>query len=260
MTSRPGAVADNLRTIRDGTRRAVEELGADLVVFPECATTGYALGERAFALAEPVDGPISGSLAALADEFAVHLAVGVIEREGDKVFNSLALFDSDGQRLTTYRKAHLFSSEREVYTAGEEIGLVDTSLGRLGLTVCYDLIFPEYVSRIVDAGAELVINSTNWITDEWQTSVGWDGTSVRSLARVRALENGVPVAMACLAGSDGPVSSLGHSTIASSTGRVVGGLEGGEGIAVARVRDSEDSRRWSELATYRTDRRLDLYR
>ncbi|TDC50690.1 carbon-nitrogen hydrolase family protein [Jiangella ureilytica] len=258
---RLGAVAANLAAVRAAATSAVESSGASLVVFPECAVTGYPFSRSdAEAVASPADGEVASALGSVAAALGVHLAVGLIESDGPDLYDALSLFGPDGSRLATYRKAHLFSTERAVYAPGPGPVVVSTDLGTLGLTVCYDLIFPEYVRALVDAGATMIVNATNWITDSWQTDMGWDGSMVRSLARVRALENGVPVVMACLAGAGGGFTSIGHSTIASASGRVLASLGSGEGVAAARVvTDDADARRWSELATYRADRRPDLY-
>lgn len=250
-----GAVAPNLELIGAQTRVAAAA-GAELVVFPECAVTGYPFSRaEALVAAEPVDalGPLAASL-------GVHLAAGHLESSGDDLYDALSLFGPDGTRLATYRKAHLFSTERSLYSPGSSPVVVDTAVGRLGLTVCYDLIFPEYVRALVDAGASMIVNATNWITDAWQTGMGWDGSMVRSLARTRALENGVPVVMSCLAGAGGGFTSIGHSTIAGPSGRVLAALGAEPGVAVAQIStDDADARRWAGLATYRADRRPDLY-
>ncbi|PZF84242.1 carbon-nitrogen hydrolase family protein [Jiangella anatolica] len=255
-----GAVASNLAAMTTAAHSAAAS-GAELIVFPECAVTGYPFSRAdAAEVAAPADGPVAASLAALAAALGVHLAAGVIESAGDDLYDALSLFGPDGARLATYRKAHLFSTERTVYAPGSAPVVVDTAVGRLGLTVCYDLIFPEYVRALVDAGATMIVNATNWITDPWQTGMGWDGSMVRSLARTRALENGVPVVMSCLAGSGGGFTSIGHSTVAAPTGRVLAALDASEGVAVAEVTtDDADTRRWSEIATYRADRRPELY-
>ncbi|WP_116948947.1 carbon-nitrogen hydrolase family protein [Jiangella endophytica] len=253
-----GAVSANLDAMAALAREAA---GADLVVFPECAVTGYPFSRAsALEVASPADGPVAEALGSLAASLGVHLAAGVIESAGAQLYDALSLFGPDGARLATYRKAHLFSTERSVYQPGAGPVVVPTALGTLGLTICYDLIFPEYVRALADAGATLIVNATNWITDDWQSGMGWDGSMVRSLARVRALENGVPVVMSCLAGSGGGFTSVGHSTIAGPSGRVLAAWDAGEGVAVADLdTDDADARRWSELATYRADRRLDLY-
>ena len=243
-----------------GEAGAAAEAIARLILFPECATTGYFVGELATKLAEPADGPINLGLADLARRLGAHLAVGVLEVDGDDVYDALALFSPSEGLLASYRKVHLFASEKAVFAVGDQPCLVDTSFGQVGLTICYDLMFPEYVRGLVLSGAGLIINATDWITDPWQTGLGWTGQNVRSLCQVRALENGVHVAMADRVGEEAGFTSLGHSTIAGPTGAVVATLEDGEGIVVARLEDpTEDLERWRSYATYLQDRQPELY-
>ncbi|MEZ4596062.1 MAG: carbon-nitrogen hydrolase family protein [Chloroflexota bacterium] len=160
-----GDVPANLERIEALADRAARRDGARLVVLPECATTGYFVGDRVRELATTADGPVMGRLAGLADSLGIHLAVGVIEAAGPDVYDSLALFAPGEGLLATYRKVHLFAGERAMFRPGGSACLVDTPLGRLGLTVCYDLLFPEYVRGLVLRGAQLIVNGTNWITD-----------------------------------------------------------------------------------------------
>ena len=185
--------------------------------------------------------------------------VGMIERAEGKYFDDAILFTPDGDQHV-YRKTHLFGPERAVFTPGDQPVVVETALGRLGLSVCYDLMFPEFIRSLVLNGAQVVLNVTDWITDAWQSSMGWSGDTVSSLARIRALENGVHVAMADRAGVEAGWRSLGGSTVASPTGRVLAALGADEGVATAMIDiASADFARWSELATYVRDRRPDLY-
>jgi predicted amidohydrolase len=90
--------------------------------------------------------------------------------------------------------------------------------------------------------------------------MGWTGESVRALACIRALENGVHVAMAARVGEEAGFTSVGHSTIAAPTGKVLATLDDGEGVATARVTDpTPDLDRWRSYATYLVDRQPDLY-
>ena len=107
----------------------------------------------------------------------VHLMVGMIERAGDKYYDDAILFTPEGA-YHVYRKTHLFGPERAIFTPGEQPVVVDTVLGRLGLTVCYDLMFPEFIRTLVLSGAQVILNATDWITDTWQSTVGWDGDTV----------------------------------------------------------------------------------
>jgi predicted amidohydrolase len=261
-----GDIGANLARIESFCRSAAAG-GAELVVFPETALTGYFLGDRLAALAEPPDGPSAKRLGALARECGVHLAVGAYTADGGHVRNSQYLFGPDGRRLALYHKAHLFASERLSCRPGDEAVVVETALGRIGLTICYDLIFPDYIRRLVAMGADLIVNSTNWIADSYQREVwGWEGPTAQSLAAVRALENGTVVAMADRAGREtleppGIVfESLGHSCVAAPSGRILAALGAGEGMAIADVAlAAEDLRKWRSIATYKEDRRPELY-
>jgi predicted amidohydrolase len=256
-----GDLAANLDRIESHAETAVRTHEADLVVFPECATTGYFVGDRGQELAEPADGPTNVRLARLAAALGAHLAVGVIERDREQLYDALALFAPERGLVAMYRKVHLFSGEKALFTPGDRPMLVDTALGRLGLTICYDLMFPEYVRGLVLGGAELIVNGTDWITDDWQAEHGWAGTSLRALCQVRALENGVHVVMADRVGTELGWRSLGYSTIASPTGAVLDGVDTDEGIGVCRVIDpSPDLDRWRGFATYLPDRRAEVYR
>lgn len=256
-----GEILPNLRTIERCATMA-RDLGAELVVFPECATTGYFITDRLADLAEPPDGPSLQKLAEIARTNRIHLAAGVVIADGGRFFDSQALFAPSGERLALYHKAHLFAAERDSYAAGDRPTVVETSLGKIGLTVCYDLVFPEYIRRLVELGAELIVNSTNWISDPYQRDVwGWSGQTTQALAATRALENVAFVAMADRVGHEMGFDSLGHSCIAGPSGRILASVPQGEGLAVADLAlPKEDLDRWRAIATYRADRRPELYR
>ena len=254
-----GDVEANLARIEVQATKAVAQ-GADLVLFPECATTGYFVAEHVANLAEAIPGPSSERLAALAQRKGVHLVIGMIEADGDTYYDDAVLFAPEGH-THVYRKTHLFGPERSTFAAGDRVVVVDTKLGRLALTVCYDLMFPEFIRTLVLDGAEVVLNATDWITNDWQSGMGWSSDTVGALARIRALENGVYVAMADRAGTEVGWQSLGGSTVASPTGRALASLGTDEGLAIARIETgSPDLARWSEVATYLPDRRPELYR
>ena len=143
--------------------------------------------------------------------------------------------------------------------------MVETALGKVGMTVCYDFIFADYVRRLGDLGADLIVNSTNWIADAYQRETwGWSGPVTQGLAATRALENGTFVAMANRVGVEElapglSFTSLGHSCIAGPSGKILAALTEGEGLAVARIDIAqEDLDRWRAIATYRADRRPEL--
>ena len=203
MQPKSGDVQSNLEFIEASSRQAADR-GATLVIVPELATTGYLLDERIAELAETIPGGTSARLCDIARQNSVYLVCGIIEREGRRFFNSAMFCAPDGELLAVYRKLHLFSSEKSWYSLGGELCMVETEIGNIGLSVCYDLIFPEYIRSLTLAGAELIVNCTNWVTNDYQTNEwGWSGEQVQALVRTRALENGVYVAMADCTGVRG---------------------------------------------------------
>jgi predicted amidohydrolase len=261
-----GETEPNLNKIRYFTELAAK-LGAELVIFPECATTGYFIGEKMSKLAEPSDGPTAKTLGEIAKQNKIHLACGMYTAQGNGICNSQLLFSPAGKCLAVYDKAHLFSKERELYKAGNKPVVVETGIGKIGMTICYDLIFPDYVRRLVELGADFIINSTNWINDPYQREVwGWTGERVRGLASTRALENVTIMAMSCRVGHEVAApgvefDSFGHSTIASPSGKILASMTEGEGVAFAKIDiPAADIQRWRSIATYRMDRRPELYR
>jgi predicted amidohydrolase len=261
-----GETEPNLNKIAHFTGLA-KRLGAELVIFPECAATGYFIGDKIKTLADGPDGPVARQLGDIARQNGINLICGLYTQENGVFRNSQKTFSPEGKLLATYHKAHLFAVERTLYSAGDEPMVVETSIGRLGLTICYDLIFPEYVRKLIDLGADIIVNSTDWINDPYQRDVwGWNQERVQGLASTRALENVVPLAMACRTGheSAGPnlaFDSTGPSCVVSPSGKFLARLDIGEGLAVGKVDiPGAEMDRWTNIATYRIDRRPDLYR
>ena len=140
--------------------------GARLVVLPEVFLwRGERAEERAHA--EPIPGPSSNRLASLARQLQIHLVAGSILEDsgGPKVFNTSVLFDPHGTIVARYRKIHLFDAdipgqvtirESETRTPGDAVVTAPTALGVIGMSVCYDLRFPELYRRLTLAGASLI--------------------------------------------------------------------------------------------------------
>ncbi len=254
-----GDVAANLERA-DSLVAAAAAQGATVTVLPELATTGYFVGERLGALAESIPGPTTDELGQIARRHQCYVVAGMIETGKDCYYNSSALLAPDGSLHGAYRKVHLFSAEREAFTPGAEPALFDIAGTRVALTICYDLIFPEYIRRLVLEGAHVILNSTDWITNDWQRSLGWGGNVVAGLVATRALENTVHVAMADRVGVEEGWKSLGHSCIAAPSGAHLAKIDDGEGVAVAALElDHPDWQQWRTIATYLDDRQPDLY-
>lgn len=260
MNSKPGDIGENLKIIENLVALSQAD-NAKLVILPEMATTGYFISDRLGELAEGEDGETSKRLGEIAARHGVYLVVGMPIAEDGKFYDAQLMYSPNGDRIATYRKTHLFSAEREWFAAGSEPMVVDTPLGRIGMSVCYDLLFPEYIRKLTDMGADLIINSTNWITNPFQRDRwGWNGERVRSLAAIRALENGVWLAMSCCVGREWEFDSIGHSCIVAPSGMIVASLGEATGVTTHRAVFQEgDLDQWRSIATYLEDRRPELY-
>ena len=146
-----GDIDANLRKIRDFASRA-KKSGANLVVFPEMSDTGYSMPVIQ-KHARPWKNGAVNELQKIARENSITIVAGLSEREGDSIFNSQVLVDSKGELLAKYRKTHLVTAapldERVCFSPGNEF--VTSKLGdfNVGLSICYDLRFPEMSRALV---------------------------------------------------------------------------------------------------------------
>ena len=85
-----------------------------------------------------------------------------LKKEEDILYNSQFFLDDTGVLLGTYRKVHLFDSEKKYFTPGDQLKVFDTKIGRIGLFICYDAFFPEAARSLAIQGVDLLVNSTNW--------------------------------------------------------------------------------------------------
>lgn len=138
----------------------------DLLVFPELAVTGYDLrdADHARALAEPFDrGATAEWAVTLANDCQGAIVVGYAEASGETIFNSCLMALPDG-RVYNYRKIHLFSREKDLFTTGDSPApVIDTPFGRVGLMICFDWIFPETMRSLALAGAQIVVHPSNLV-------------------------------------------------------------------------------------------------
>jgi predicted amidohydrolase len=190
----------------------------DLVVLPELWASGYFAFDRYRELAEGLDGPLLTEIAGWARQLGTHVQAGsVLERdEAGRLYNTAVLLGPDGRVLLDYRKVHVFgyqSLEAQLLTGGDRAEVAATACGRVGMTTCYDLRFPELYRVLVDGGAELLIVPAAWPAARLEH---W-----RLLTRARAVENEVFLIACNAAGAQGDVQLGGHSVVVDPWGRVV---------------------------------------
>ena len=241
-----------------GRVREAADRGADLVVLPEIWNVGYFAFEAYEAGAEPVEGPSMSRLRDLADELGIYLHTGsIVERDeavdgGENgLCNTSGLVGPTGALIDTYRKVHLFgygSEEQAILTPGERIVTVETDLGTVGLSTCYDLRFPELYRAMVEEGVEVFLVASAWPNarlEHWQL-----------LTRTRAIESQAFLVAANLAGTNEGVELAGQSVIVDPWGVPVANAGRGERTAMAEV-DLDDVRAAREEFPSLADRRID---
>lgn len=229
-----GSVAANLALVRALLERGVAR-GADLVVFPELATTGYAwesAGEVG-QFAEPIPGPVTAWLTERCQEYGCHVVLGLVERAGRRLYNTAVLVGPDGL-VGRYRKSKLWSWDTPWATAGGEPPAVwQTPVGRIGILICADLDYPEGTSWLARAGVDLIAVPTCW-SDEPTPSPVW---------RARAHDSAVSFAVANVSGTERGVTFAAGSCVIGEDGRVLDRAADAQGLAVAAVDLSAGSRR-----------------
>lgn len=146
--------------------RLIEPLDADLIVLPEFFNTGYLITSRQEAqdLAEVIpDGRTTRALCDIARRKNMHLVGGLIEKDGDRLYNAAILVSPRGH-LATYRKVHLFNEETLWFSPGDRgFEVYDIGLCRLGIMICFDWIFPESMRALALKGAEIICHPTNLV-------------------------------------------------------------------------------------------------
>lgn len=187
---------------------------AQLVVFPECAVSGYCFDSRdeAWPHAEPIPGPATDAMLAAAKARGKHLVFGMLERHGDKLHNSCVLLGPEGI-VGVYRKIHLpfLGVDRFVDAGTEPLRVYDVGPMRVGLHICYDGSFPECVRVLTLLGADLIVLPTNW-------PPGAD-TFAELLPNARALENHIYYMAVNRVGEERGFQFIGTSKFCLPTGR-----------------------------------------
>ncbi len=196
---------------------ALSTLRADLVVLPELAFTGYFFQNRdeLLTLAEdPRRSTIVETLRALCRERGFRIVTGFAERARDRCFNSALMLGPQGVERT-YRKLHLFGSEKHYFDPGD-LPLEVHFLGdaRIGMMICFDWLFPETARILALGGADLLCHPSNLVLGDCQ-----------EVMRTRCLENGVYAVTANRTGSDirphGTLGFTGRSQITAPDGSVL---------------------------------------
>ncbi|MEW6524298.1 MAG: nitrilase-related carbon-nitrogen hydrolase [Bacillota bacterium] len=223
-----GAVDVNLEQLAGLVQQAASA-GAQLVVLPEMATTGYVFRSREeiSPLVQPVPGPVTDFLGQLAARTGTHLVMGLaeVDEETGIFYNTAVLMGSNGALLGKYRKLHSFVDETRWAKDGDlGMPVFDTALGRIAMMICMDADYFETARLAALQGADVIAFPTNWL-----------GPAPSKSWRARALENRVYVVAADRWGEERGIRFSGGSAIIGPGGEVLSWLERGNGVVTAEI-------------------------
>lgn len=186
---------------------------ADLLVFPELTLTGFTMNSKKFA--EDLAGIATHYFMHLSQRMETNIFAGVIEKSEEGIFNSLVHFNPDGLLIARYRKIHPFgyAAEDQNYRAGDEIVITKIDNRKFGLSICYDLRFPELYRNYAKERVDVMVNIANWPVariEHWRT-----------LLKARAIENQCFMIGVNRVGSDPHLQYNGYSSIFDPLGNEI---------------------------------------
>lgn len=254
------AFQQGLNAIKDAANA-----GADLVIFPELSFTPFyprvpaaEREEDVETLAETIPGPTTESVAEMANEFGVVVVFNMLERDGNETYDSSPVIDSDGTLLGCTRMMHVPQyenfHEQDYYTPGNTGAPVyDTDVGRLGVAICYDRHYPEYLRALALQGAELVAVPQAGTVGEWTENV------YESELQIASFQHGFFGAMANRVGQEEEMLFAGNSLVTDPSGRIVAQAPSGNSILLMASIDLDKCENAPAQKLFLKDRRPDQY-
>jgi len=238
------------------------DAGADLVAYAELAFEPFhpqcpASGDPS-ALAQPVPGPIVDAFARRAREREVVIVLNLYERDGARCYDTSPVIDADGSLLGRTRMIHITEYEgfhEQGYYAPGDLGapVYDTRAGKVGVAICYDRHYPEYLRALALGGAEIVVVPQAGAVGEWP-----DGLYEAEM-RVAAFQNGYFTALVNRVGKEAVLDFAGESFVCDPDGRVVARAKSGADDLLVVDLDLSACARSHARRLFLRDRRPDLY-
>jgi 5-aminopentanamidase len=234
--------------------------GANLMISCELGLTAFLLARDEYVeVAQTIPGPATEAVGAAAKKANAYVIFGLCEKDGGNIYNSLAVLGPNGNLVASYRKAHLWLTENQTFTRGNDLCIFDTEFGKIGSTICYDIMFPEIFRAIAAKGAGIITHSTGMVTTEDCDKFGWDPEFYNAFVRTRAWENQVYIPSCNRCGNDQFLYFLANSCVATPWGTIADKLGNAEGTLVVTT-EFDRLKEWQKITPYWDDRRPELYR
>jgi predicted amidohydrolase len=236
--------------------------GSNLVCFAELAFERFhpqrPAGTGFASLAEPVPGPVTEAFQAKAAERGVVVVLNLFERDGSRTFDSSPVIDADGRLLGCTRMIHITEyacfHEQGYYSPGDTGAPVyDTAIGKLGVAICYDRHFPEYMRALAVGGAEIVVVPQAGAVGEWPEGL------YEAEMRVAAFQNGYFAALCNRVGAEECLTFGGESFVCAPNGEVIAKAPAGVDAILYADCDLPKVERSHARRLFLKHRRPDLY-
>ncbi|TYP95129.1 N-carbamoylputrescine amidase [Fodinibius salinus] len=255
---------DKSQNIEKGLQNARQaaKSGADIICFSELAFEPFYPQfnnpENPISNAEPIPGSTTQAFSELAKEFGVVLILNLYEKAGDKAYDSSPVINTDGSILGTTRMVHITDyacfHEQQYYTPGDSGAPVyETPFGNIGVAICYDRHYPEYMRALALAGADIVFVPQAGAVGEWPEGL------YQSELRTAAFQNGYFTALCNRVGNEPKLTFAGESFVCNPSGEVIAEAKGGtEEILYCSI-DLDEVSQSHAKKLFLGDRRPELY-
>lgn len=258
------AGADKAANIEKGMK-AMEEAaaqGAQLLCFAELAFEPFYPQERPLGdvrdLAETIPGQITDTFSALAKKLGIVTVLNLFEKEDGETYDTSPVYDADGSFLGKTRMVHVPDyacfHEKNYYTPGDQGAPVyQTALGKIGVAICYDRHYPEYMRALAVAGAEVVVIPQAGAVDEWPDDL------YEAEMRVAAFQNGFFTALTNRVGKEEKLAFSGESFICNPNGKVIARAQKSREAILICDLDLREVAKSNARRLFLSDRRPELY-
>jgi N-carbamoylputrescine amidase len=254
--------ASNVKRGLEAVRSAAEN-GANIICFAELAFDRFYPQRHAtpetLAMADPIPGPLFDQFQSLAAELGVVIVLNLFERDGKNTYDSSPVIDADGSLLGVTRMVHItdyeYFHEQGYYAPGDNgVPVVKTAFGRIGVAICYDRHYPEYMRALAVAGAEIVVVPQAGAVGEWPEGL------YEAEMRVAAFQNGYFTALCNRVGDEEFIQFGGESFVCGPDGKVLARAEAGTEEILTCELDLAQIENCSARRLFLRDRRPELYR
>ena len=245
----------------DSIREAAAK-GAQVICFAELAFERFypqvPADENFRELAEPIPGPTTATFCELAKELGVVILMNLFEREGDMTYDSSPVIDADGSLLGVTRMIHITEyecfHEQSYYAPGDKGAPVyQTKFGKIGIAICYDRHYPEYMRALAVAGAEVVVVPQAGSVGEWPEGL------YEAEMRVASFQNGYFTALCNRVGAEENLTFAGESFVCDPSGNVIDRAGEGTEEMLICVLDLSEVESSHARQLFMRDRRPELY-